>query len=90
MSDHAPVPPDPQTAPALAEIRRLYFSATRATIEHDFGRAIDLLKSMSGPETRERAAVYMEGLAQMRAEWLGGPRNRRQRGGGSKDPPLPK
>jgi hypothetical protein len=56
----------------LAEIRRLYFSTTRQTIERDLARALDLLRSMNTEEERERAAVYMEGLAQMRAEWDAG------------------
>lgn len=54
---------------ALAEIKRLYFAATRATIERDFDRAIDLLKSMAEEEERERATVYMQGLAEMKSEW---------------------
>ncbi len=53
----------------LAEIRKLYFSANRATIQRDFDRAIDLLKSMSTEEERERATAYMHGLAEMKAEW---------------------
>jgi hypothetical protein len=53
----------------LAEIRRLYFSATRQTIGDDFLRALQLLKSMNSEEERERAAVYMEGLNEMRADW---------------------
>jgi hypothetical protein len=56
----------------LAEIRRLYFAATKATIDRDFDRAIDLLKSMSSEEERERATVFMQGLAEMRQEWSGG------------------
>jgi hypothetical protein len=55
----------------LAEIRRLYFAATRATIDRDFARAIDLLKAM--PEAdRPRATVFMQGLAEMRKEFKGG------------------
>ena len=53
----------------LAEIRRLYFSTTRATIERDFAQALDLLKSMAGEDERSRATVFMHGLAQMRSEW---------------------
>ena len=53
----------------LAEIRRLYFKTTRQTIQKDLEKALDLLKSMNSEEERERAAVYMEGMAQMRAEW---------------------
>jgi len=53
----------------LAEIRRLYFKTTKPTIQQDLARALDLLKSMTTEEERERATVYMEGLAQMRADW---------------------
>ena len=52
-----------------AEIRRLYFTTTRQTIEADLAKALDLLKSMASEEERERAVVYMEGLAQMRRDW---------------------
>jgi hypothetical protein len=62
----------------LAEIRRLYFTATRETIDADLGKALDLLKSMATEEERERATVYMEGLAQMRSDWA------RQRKAGSR------
>jgi hypothetical protein len=55
----------------LAEIRRLYFKTTRATILEDFDRAIDLLKAMDSPKDRERATVYMQGLAEMRKEFRG-------------------
>jgi len=52
----------------LNEIKRLYFKTTRATIDRDFERAIDLLKAM--PESqRERATVFMQGLAEMRKEF---------------------
>lgn len=79
MSDAGTPPPsDPGGGGPLAEIRRLYFAATRATIERDFDRAIGLLKSMAGPEERERAAVYMEGLAQMRTQWAAGQRRGRR------------
>ena len=37
------------------------------SIDRDFDRAIDLLKSMPESE-RHRATVYMEGLAQMRKD----------------------
>ena len=55
----------------LAEIKRLYYQTNRATINADFAKAIDLLKSMSTEEERERVAVYMDGLAQMRSDWAG-------------------
>jgi hypothetical protein len=52
----------------LEEIRRLYFQTTRATIDRDFDRAIDLLRAMPEAE-RQRAHVFMEGLAEMRKEF---------------------
>ena len=52
-----------------AEIKRLYYQTSRATIKQDFAKAIDLLKSMSSEEERERVAVYMDGLSQMRSDW---------------------
>jgi hypothetical protein len=54
----------------LAEIKRLYYRTTRQTIQADLARALDLLKSLSSEEERERAAVYIDGLAQMRGDWL--------------------
>ena len=60
-------PPDPQQA--LAEIRRIYFNTTRQTIQNDLAHAIELLKSLPTEEERQKAAVYMDGLAQMRSEW---------------------
>ena len=63
----------------LAEIRRLYFSTTREKIDADLAKALDLLKSMATEEERERATVYMEGLAQMRSEWGRGRKKRKSR-----------
>jgi hypothetical protein len=60
-------PPDPVAA--LAEIRRIYFATTRHTIEQDFAHAISLLMSLPDEAAREKASVYMEGLAEMRKEW---------------------
>jgi hypothetical protein len=54
----------------LAEIKRLYYQTTRQTIKADLARALDLLKSLASEEERERAAVYMDGLAQRRGDWL--------------------
>jgi hypothetical protein len=53
----------------VAEIKRLYYQTSRATIKQDFAKAINLLKSMSSEEERERVAVYMDGLSQMRSDW---------------------
>jgi hypothetical protein len=66
------------TEDKLAEIRRLYFKTTRATIHDDLAKALDLLKSMPSEEERERAAVYMEGMAQMRSEWNRGKKKSRK------------
>ena len=63
----------------LAEIRRLYFSTTKQTIQQDLARALDLLKSMHSEEERERATVYMEGMAQMRADWARPNKQKRKR-----------
>ena len=60
----------------LAQIRHLYFRTTRQTIHEDLARALDLLKSMHTEEERERATVYMEGLAQMRSDWSRGGKSR--------------
>ncbi|MGB2714362.1 MAG: hypothetical protein WBC51_09305 [Vicinamibacterales bacterium] len=72
MAKHIPleeVPGGRSVAEILGEIRNLYFKTKAATIERDFDRAIDLLKSIPSPEDRQRATVYMEGLAEMRREW---------------------
>ncbi len=66
---------------AIAEIKKLYYSATKATIDDDIDRAIDLLKTLPSEEARDKAAVYMEGLAQMRLEW-----KQAMRGGVSANP----
>ena len=76
-------PPVATTDEILAEIRTLYFKTTRATILRDFDRAIDLLKGIATPEERQRATVYMDGLAEMRKEFNAGPspRTSGRRGG---------
>jgi hypothetical protein len=53
----------------IAEIKRLYFKTSRDTITEDFAKALDLLKSLATEEERERAAVFMDGLAEMRSDW---------------------
>jgi hypothetical protein len=57
--------PDP-----LEEIKKLYYNATKSTIQKDITRAIDLLKTIPDEDTRQAAAVYMDGLAEMRKEWF--------------------
>jgi hypothetical protein len=61
----------------LAEIRRLYYETSSRTIQADLDKAILLLKSMASDEERQRAAVYMDGLAEMRRDWT--PRKPRKR-----------
>jgi len=54
----------------IDEIKQLYYQTSAKTIQNDFARAIDLLKAMPDEAARERVAVYMEGLAEMRNEWV--------------------
>jgi hypothetical protein len=56
----------------LEEIKHLYYNATRTTIQRDLKRAITLLKNMADDDERQGAAVYMDGLSQMRSEWAAG------------------
>ena len=65
---------------ALEQLRALYFNVTRSSIGDDFVTAIDLFKQLTTEEEREKAAVFMEGIAEMRREWAGG----RPAGGGKK------
>jgi len=55
----------------IEEIRRLYFATTPKTIQRDIDRAIDLLKTLKDDDERSKAAVFMEGLNEMRKEWKG-------------------
>jgi hypothetical protein len=72
-------PSPPGHEEKLAEIKRLYYQTTRATIQRDLSRAIDLVKSMGSEEERERATVFMDGLSQMRSEWaMGKVKSRKQ------------
>ncbi len=61
----------PDAAAALAEIRRIYFKTTRQTIDHDLAHAIELLKTLPTEDDREKATVYMDGLAEMQRNWAG-------------------
>jgi hypothetical protein len=53
----------------IDEIRRLYFATTPKTIHRDLDRAIDILKTLENEDERSKAAVFMEGLNEMRKEW---------------------
>jgi hypothetical protein len=59
------------SAEKVAEIRKMYFAATPKTIQRDLERAIDILKSLKNDDERGKAAVYMEGLNELRKEWKG-------------------
>lgn len=56
---------------AGAEIKKIYYAATKATIQRDLERAIDLLKTLLTEDEREEVAVFIHGLAEMRAGWHG-------------------
>jgi len=58
----------------IEEIRRMYFGTTPKTIERDLDRAIDILKTLKTDEERSKAAVFMEGLNELRKEWKKGKR----------------
>jgi hypothetical protein len=62
------------SAEKIEEIRRMYFGTTPQTIERDLDRAIDILKSLKTDEERGKAAVFMEGLNELRKEWKKGKR----------------
>lgn len=64
----------------LGEIRRLYFETTAASVQRDLKRAVELFKQLASDDERERAAVYMDGLSQMRSEWANAAAPRRRRG----------
>ncbi len=54
---------------SLAAIRALYFNASQSTVQRDLSKAIDLFKALENDEERDKAAVFMDGLSQMRSEW---------------------
>jgi len=68
---------DPQKT--LELIREIYFRTTKRTIEHDIAHAIELLKSLPTEDERDKAAVYMDGLAQMRSEWTRAEKKKRRK-----------
>ncbi|MEO6223998.1 MAG: hypothetical protein ABIP90_12185 [Vicinamibacterales bacterium] len=57
---------------SVVAIRALYFNATQSTVQRDLDRAIDLFKALRTDAERDKAAVFMDGLAQMRSEWAVG------------------
>ena len=75
---------------AIGEIKRLYYATSRATIQRDIERAIDLLKTLKTEDERERATVFMDGLSQMRSEWGVRPGGGRTPGAPAKGARAPK
>ena len=73
-----------------ATIRKLYHETTPATVERDLQRAIELLKRLDGEAERARVAVYMDGLSQLRSEWILAGRARRKRSGAQRKKPAPR
>jgi hypothetical protein len=53
----------------VREIRDLYFKTTPRTIDEDFQAAVELVKSLPDETERQKATVYMQGLAEMRRDW---------------------
>ena len=51
------------------EIKRIYFSTTKQTIERDMARALELLTHMPTDEARQRVAGFMHGLSDLKREW---------------------
>ena len=51
------------------EIKRIYFSTTKQTIERDMARALTLLTHMPSDEARQRVAGFMHGLSDLKREW---------------------
>ncbi|MBK9240997.1 MAG: hypothetical protein IPL75_12195 [Acidobacteria bacterium] len=54
---------------SVAAIRKLYFNTSKATVQKDLTKAIALFKALTSEDDREKAAVFMDGLSQMRSEW---------------------
>jgi len=57
------------TSQVINQIRRLYENTTPPTVEHDLKQAVQLLKKLPDEESRSSAAVFMDGLSQLRSEW---------------------
>jgi len=70
----------------VAEIKRLYYATTRATVQRDLEKAVALLKTLKTEEERERVSVFMDGLSQMRSEWGVRPAKAAAPGGGRPKP----
>jgi hypothetical protein len=76
------------------EIKQIYYSTTRETIERDLARALALLRQMPDDDARQRAAGLMHGLSDLKREWkpkkkpMGkAKRKRESRASGAEAPP---
>lgn len=79
------------------EIKQIYYSTTRETIERDLARALELLRRMPDDGARQRAAGLMHGLSDLKREWAGRrktstkkPRDQGTKGPTSKEPKKPR
>jgi len=63
----------------VKEIKDLYYNSTENTIERDLKLAVEFFKTLPSENTRAKAAVYMDGLSQMRSEWRLIKQSKRQR-----------
>lgn len=70
------------------EIKRIYFSTTRQTIERDMAHALELLTHMPSDEARQRVAGFMHGLSDLKREWK--PRGKTRSGTSKAKPVRPK
>lgn len=57
------------TSRIINEIRSLYEKTTPVSVEHDLKQAVRLLRTLPNEESRSSAAVFMDGLSQLRSEW---------------------
>ena len=51
------------------EIKKLYYTTSRETIDRDLKRALELLARMPDDDARQRAAGLMHGLSDLQREW---------------------
>ena len=54
---------------SVAAMRKLYCNTSKATVQKDRTKGIAWLKALTSEDDREKAAVFMDGLSQMRSEW---------------------
>lgn len=71
---------------AYADIKKIYYGATKATIQKDLERALDLLKTIPEEEERDKVAVFIHGLSEMRSEWRAAARPPLKASAGSRPP----